>query len=276
MTALVGDKPIARSMPGTPRNYPVATGVRIYQGAFVCTNAAGYLVPASDATALDFAGIAFMGVDNTSGANGAALCDVRTDIDADAVKAGAAQSDVGKVACILDDQTVGLEADTTYGVRCGRITEVTGSSSVRVALGIGVDDEDGAFVDDIDAPGGFRSFVSFEATLAADETDTPIPCNGQEGGFPFYRAGSVFAVLVQLDEPLEGADQTVTFSLNIDGTPVAEAELVATQAGGEVLLTYVAPKDTHAVAGGEFVSVSYTSETITNTPKATVRVGIEN
>lgn len=49
----------------------VAASTRIYEGALLCRNTAGFIVPAADAAGNKGVGIALESVDNTSGSNGA-------------------------------------------------------------------------------------------------------------------------------------------------------------------------------------------------------------
>lgn len=88
---------------------PVATAVKIYGGALVAANAAGYATPGATATTLTYLGRAESQVDNTAGANGAKTVNVRRgkafkfkNSGADAVT----QAELGKVCYIVDDETV--------------------------------------------------------------------------------------------------------------------------------------------------------------------------
>jgi hypothetical protein len=89
--------------------FPVAAGVKIFAGALVALNAAGYLVPGSVSTTLRYQGKAEDFADNTGGADGAKKVAVRRNLafkfanhQADPV----AQADVGNPVYIVDDQTV--------------------------------------------------------------------------------------------------------------------------------------------------------------------------
>jgi hypothetical protein len=88
---------------------PVAAGVKIYAGALVAANAAGYAVPGSTATTLTYLGRAEESVDNTGGDSGSRLICIRRarafrwDNDS---AAPVAQAGLGKPAYITDDHTV--------------------------------------------------------------------------------------------------------------------------------------------------------------------------
>lgn len=87
----------------------VAASTRIWQGAIVCRNAAGWAVPGSVSTTLKALGVAGATADNSNGANGDAFVRVERGrwflfaIDgADPITA----ADLGNTAFITDDQTV--------------------------------------------------------------------------------------------------------------------------------------------------------------------------
>lgn len=86
----------------------VATGVVIYQGAFVGLDAAGALIPCLGAAAFTPVGRASETVDNTAGGLD---CDCRSGIfgwENDAV-APVSQADVGSVVYAEDDQTISTD-----------------------------------------------------------------------------------------------------------------------------------------------------------------------
>lgn len=108
MVALIASRPTphkAREIAA----FPVAAGVKIFAGALVALNAAGYLVPGSVSTTLRYQGRAEEFYDNTAGVDGAKKVAVRRNLafkfanhPADPV----AQADVGNTVYIVDDQTV--------------------------------------------------------------------------------------------------------------------------------------------------------------------------
>lgn len=88
---------------------PVAAAKRIYAGALVVATAAGFAAPGSTATTLTYLGRAEESVDNSAGADGDKVVLVRrkkafqfANLAADPVT----QASMGKVAYIVDDQTV--------------------------------------------------------------------------------------------------------------------------------------------------------------------------
>lgn len=88
---------------------PVAAAKKIYAGALVAADAAGFATPGAVATTLTYLGRAEEMADNTAGANGAITVLVRRK-KAFKFKNAAAdlivQADLGKVCYIVDDETV--------------------------------------------------------------------------------------------------------------------------------------------------------------------------
>lgn len=88
---------------------PVGAGSKIFAGAIVMRNAAGYLVKGATATGAFGVGVADALADNSGGADGAiqmryqaARARFANSASGDLI----AQADVGKVCWIVDDQTV--------------------------------------------------------------------------------------------------------------------------------------------------------------------------
>lgn len=124
MTALTAPRPTER-LGELPLLHvwklPMKANTKIWAGSLVVVDA-GYAAPGRTATGLYVAGRAEATVDNTGGAAGARLIEVRRGcwkwINGD----GIAQADVGKDAYITDDQTVALVA--TGKSRAGKIVQV--------------------------------------------------------------------------------------------------------------------------------------------------------
>lgn len=115
MAALTRDLDAAKKSNGRLIAGPVAAAVRIYAGALVCRNAAGYFVPASDTSGLSaVVGRATAQANNLSGGNGAITLVVEVGVFAYTPSAGliaAAIATLGKAVEVIDDQTLGLPAD---------------------------------------------------------------------------------------------------------------------------------------------------------------------
>lgn len=141
MTALAADK--MRDYTGEyKKSYgPAAATVKIYEGAIVCSNTSGNLVPGSDTANLSVRGVAWARADNTTGAAG----DKQVEYQWGQVEKFAIQgstldaSDIGKDCFIQDDQTVTDAATATNDIKVGRVQRVeTGFAFVEVGIFSGV------------------------------------------------------------------------------------------------------------------------------------------
>ncbi len=89
--------------------YKVAAGAKIFAGALVCLNAAGFLVPGSISSTLTYVGRAEDFVDNTAGVDGDKVVLVRRRKAFKFVNSGTdpvGQADMNKTVYVVDDQTV--------------------------------------------------------------------------------------------------------------------------------------------------------------------------
>jgi hypothetical protein len=88
---------------------PVASGVKIYAGALVVVNAAGFAAPGTAAATLTYLGRAEERVDNSNGVNGGAIVMVRRNCAfkwSNHISDVVTQADFGKTCYVVDDQTV--------------------------------------------------------------------------------------------------------------------------------------------------------------------------
>jgi hypothetical protein len=105
----------------------VAAATRIFAGAIVCVNATGYAVNGQVATTLTYVGRADAYVDNTLGADGAAMVLVRRKKAFKWFNAAAdliTQADMYKTAYIVDDETVGKTNGGNTRSAAGRIVGI--------------------------------------------------------------------------------------------------------------------------------------------------------
>ena len=94
---------------GDERQAPVAANARIFLGAMVQINAAGFAIQGSATAANVTIGRAEVAVDNTGGANGALTVDVRRGRFRYVNSAAGdliARTEIGKPCYVVDDQTV--------------------------------------------------------------------------------------------------------------------------------------------------------------------------
>lgn len=135
MTALTKDR-VVPNRSGDHVSHPVKAGVKLYAGALVCLDAAGWAVPGATATTLTAVGRAEKPVDNTAGANGDVFVLARKAVfrfyneATDLVD----RTSIGKDCYVVDDATVAK----TDG----------GDPATRSVAGKVVDvDDDGVWVD---------------------------------------------------------------------------------------------------------------------------------
>lgn len=122
---------------------PQAATKIIYEGALVCVNSAGYVEPATSATAKTCAGVAMLNPntgssDSTGFSNGDKRIRVRQGIFRFANSSSGdliAQADVGKYCWMVDDQTVAKTSNSSARSKAGIIIDVD-SSGVWVAVGL--------------------------------------------------------------------------------------------------------------------------------------------
>lgn len=108
MAALNADRKTPM-LKGEVRNGPVAATTKIFAGAIVMRNAAGYLTKGATATGAVGVGRAEKLADNSLGANGAARLDYRPGTFRYANSGGAdaiALAEIGQLCYVVDDQTV--------------------------------------------------------------------------------------------------------------------------------------------------------------------------
>ena len=126
MSALSQDRNTLRR-DGQQMEPPVAAGARIFGGAIVAINAAGYAVPGTTSAALQAAGAAEQRADNTGGAAGAIRVRVRKGPHRFANSAAAdaiTLADVGSDCYIVDDQTVAKTHATNTRSVAGKVFDV--------------------------------------------------------------------------------------------------------------------------------------------------------
>ncbi len=109
MTILIADRNTPAWI-GEMREQPLGAGTRIFAGALLMRNAAGFIVKGATALNCFGVGVAEQPVDNTAGANGAALVRYRHGATARFRNSTAGdqivQADVGLRAWIVDDDQV--------------------------------------------------------------------------------------------------------------------------------------------------------------------------
>lgn len=126
MTALTQDRNTRRS-DGNQVAPPVAATTRIWGGAIVCVNAAGFAVPGATSTTLKAVGVSEHRADNSAGVAGAIRVRCRKGPHRFANSAAAdaiTLADVGSDCFIVDDQTVAKTNGSNTRSVAGKIFDV--------------------------------------------------------------------------------------------------------------------------------------------------------
>ena len=135
MAALTQDRSTDYSL-GDLLAIPVAAGTRIFAGSLVCSNGAGYAVPADDAASYVFEGVATAQADNADGTDGDVTVVVRRrgrfKFDSyEALDQGAQSAQVYAV----DDHTVAADAaSTTNDIPVGVLDKIEGTGECWVSV----------------------------------------------------------------------------------------------------------------------------------------------
>ena len=101
--------------------YPVKTNVKIYSGAIVGVDSAGFAIPAANAASVKVVGVAKAQADNTGGADGAIYVNVEEGLF-QFPASSITQAMVGQNMYVVDDNTVD-DVVGTAGVKAGRLLE---------------------------------------------------------------------------------------------------------------------------------------------------------
>lgn len=134
MTAISAAKKSVDRQDGDVYSFKQAA-VKIWEGALVSVNAAGYVTNATDAANDVFVGVADETVDNSGGAAGDKSIKVRRTGVYTVVFGGTATiADVNTLVYVVDNQTVDLVGVTTNDVLVGRIVEFISATKVRVDI----------------------------------------------------------------------------------------------------------------------------------------------
>lgn len=137
MAALAADRLIKRK-DGVCYADPVAASTRIYAGALVCINSAGFAVPGSVSTTLKVRGVCQEQADNSAGIAGDISVETRKGVynfknstSTDLI----ARADIGADCYIVDDQTVAKTSGTSTRSIAGKVDDVD-SDGVWVRIGV--------------------------------------------------------------------------------------------------------------------------------------------
>ncbi len=107
MAQLTADRKSERKQ-GSLFALPAAAAARVYAGALVTADNAGYLQPATDASGQVFVGVSKKETDNSTGLNGDVTCEGYLKGVSQMNASGITQADLVKEAFVVDDNTIGL------------------------------------------------------------------------------------------------------------------------------------------------------------------------
>jgi hypothetical protein len=256
MTALATDRD-TRKKPGILGEGLVASAKKIYGGALVAFNAAGYITPGDDAANLIFAGVAKDRYDNSDGSNG----DIKAVFEREGLhlvnlETALAQANIGDQVYLVDDQTVDLAANVTHNIFCGVLVELVTTTLGYIDITPAVKQTDvashladasgahDASAIDIADTGGFTATTEVEAALQEIFAHVPalIADPGDGEAIPVTRAGTCALTTTEaggetrtLAIPAK-AGQRLSISLAVDGgDAVITAAAAINQAGNNTI-----------------------------------------
>jgi hypothetical protein len=109
MTAATSDRD-TRESTGRSRGFPLAAATKIYGGTLACLDASGNLVKGATSTTLKCVGVAQQTFDNSVGAGGAIIGEVKVGVFGPFANSAStdalASTDIGSDCYIVDDSTV--------------------------------------------------------------------------------------------------------------------------------------------------------------------------
>ena len=135
MTALAADKNTKSKQLGRSISLRVAATTEIFKGAAVRLDATGFAIPADDAAGgSGVVGVAEEHVDNSAGADGALRVRVRKGVHMFVNNGNVVQATVGGLVYSVDDNVVGLVADTTNDHLVGTVDDFSDEGLVVVHI----------------------------------------------------------------------------------------------------------------------------------------------
>lgn len=200
--SLTADRKVQRKLAERPRFVAgVLAAVKVFTGAMVNRNAAGYAKPASDTAGEAFLGISINQQDNTLGSNASlsAECDR---FPFDAAAAGMTVADLGEEAYVVDDQTAGrgiaAQPVNVTGVAVKRLSASRGGTralaytAAGTLLGYG-----GGTAVNVGAGGEFVLTATDGAEILATVTAGALPVGNQNDNIQLrhVRAGRIIEVV---------------------------------------------------------------------------------
>ena len=127
MAALTKDRSTPYKALGTMRHRRtgVAAATKCFKGGIAAKNAAGFLVPATDAIGVTVVGIFEETVDNSAGANGDLSATYVTGVEAELENAAGAVVQAAQKCYVVDDQSVMTAAVAVKDASVGTVAAFT-------------------------------------------------------------------------------------------------------------------------------------------------------
>ena len=234
---------------GKSNSDPVAAGVRIFAGTHVVLDAAGKAKPGVTGVGLTSRGIAAFTADNRDGADGDLKIETRPGLALLANSAGGDQitaADIGKLAYVVDDQTVAKTHANGTRSPAGVIEAVESDGMVWLWVGIR-QSKPGAGLDKVFVP------VTIETLVGANTYRAVAPA-----------AGRVTKIWSITEGVLTTGDATLTPKIN--GVDMTDGLITIAQAGsaaGDIDSSAPSAANTVAVGDGLAFLVGGTNATAT-------------
>lgn len=236
--ALSADRNTPR-LTGDIREPGVGAGQKVFAGALVCRNAAGYAVKGTAARGLVGMGRAEAQVDNTGGSNGDVRVRVREGVfrfgnsaDGDLITV----ADIGRVAWVVDDETVAKTSGAATRSPAGIIVDVD-TLGVHVLMGEAV----------------LAAIVSLGTVIVQARVTTLV------GTGSYYAVAPVAGRVTKIWSVIEGVLTTgnATLTGKINGAAITDGVITITQASsaaGDV--DSATPSALNIVAAGDALAVT--------------------
>jgi hypothetical protein len=264
---------------GPVRGYPVKAGMKIFSGALVAA-VAGMASPGAAGTNLVALGRAEEQVDNTAGADGAATVRVRRGVFVYACPASGPDAIdatcVGRIAYIVDDQTIGLTSNGGTRSPAG-IIEAVDADGVWVVVGLGPWPVQAGALVATNNLGDVTSPAVARANLGANKVVVAGFVGSLSVASTLCLVAPVAGTIEKLWSVIQGALATgnAVLTASINGTPITGGVVTNVQAGSAAGdIASATPTALHIVAAGDKIAI-VVSGTNSASVSATIQIEID-
>ncbi len=203
--------------------YPVAASTIIYEGALVCLDSSGNLVPGSISTTLKACGIALQTVDNSAGAAAALNCEVQQGAARFVNSNSMTKASVGALGYIVDDQSVSSSSNGSTRSIAGTIYLVD-TNGVWVYVGLS-------------APVDAVALTAALSAYAATTNGAGASLIGVEDAGTLFAGTTVEAVLAEIGADIVGIGSAPQALTGAGACNVTSLVTLFTSSGGAQALT---------------------------------------